>query len=142
MIASQPSRKNIANLVIRDGLDNLTPARIITLFRRGPLLREARDPAEVWTSFENASIVLTAWLDGQLVGLARVLSDRVMFSYLCDLVVEPDVQRIGVGKALIQAVVEACAGTELFLKDSELSSGFYAHLEFKRVANGWSRVCH
>ncbi|MEZ4700329.1 MAG: GNAT family N-acetyltransferase [Rhodothermales bacterium] len=133
--------KDIADLQIRRGLDGLTPARIVTLFRRGPLQREVTDPAAIWKSYENSTLVLTAWLNGQLVGLARVLTDGELFSFLCDLVVEPDVQRIGVGKAMVQAVVEACKGTELMLRDAEISAGFYQHLGFTRVTNGWARMC-
>ena len=92
------------DLDIREGLEGLTPARIITLYRRAPLLRPVSDPERIWSMFENASLVLTAWHGGQLVGIARVLTDGVLYSYLCDLAVEPDVQRLGVGKALIYAI--------------------------------------
>ena len=133
--------KAIDSLDIREGLDGLTAARIITLYRRAPLLRQANDPSSVWKMFENSSLVLTAWHDRHLVGIARVLTDGVLNSYLCDLAVEPDVQRLGVGKKLINAVIERCKGTDLVLRDSDISAGFYAHLGFKRVANAWVRNC-
>ena len=126
-------------LDIRTGLDGLTPARIITLYRRAPLLRPTSDPERVWEMFENASLVLTAWHKTHLVGIARVLTDGVLFSYLCDLAVEPDVQRLGVGKALINAILDHCKGTELILRDSDISAGYYAHLGFHRVENAWAR---
>ncbi len=129
----------IENLEIREGLDGLTPSRIQTLYRRAPLLRPAGDPSRTWSMFENASLVLTAWHEGHLAGIARVLTDGVLYSYLCDLAVEPDVQRLGVGKALINAVLERCKGTELVLRDSDISSGYYEHLGFKRVENAWVR---
>ena len=135
-------RKNeIGPLEIREGLDGLTPARILTLYRRAPLLRPVSDPQKVWQMFEQSTLVLTAWHDNQLVGIARVLSDGVIHSYLCDLAVEPDVQRLGVGKALINQVFDRCQGTELLLRDSDISTGFYAYLGFKRVSNAWFRVC-
>lgn len=127
----------IEGLRIQEGLDGLTPARITTLYRRAPLLRHVRKGENVWKMFENASLVLTAWNDGELVGIARVLTDGVLFSYLCDLAVEPDVQRLGVGKRLIQEVLERCKGTDLVLRDSDISSGYYAHLGFQRVENAW-----
>ncbi len=127
------------DLEIREGLEGLTPARIITLYRRAPLLRPVSDPERIWTMFEHASLVLTAWHGSQLVGIARVLTDGVLYSYLCDLAVEPDVQRLGVGKALIYEVFDRCKGTELALRDSDISAGYYAHLGFKRVENAWVR---
>ncbi len=124
---------------IREGLEGLTPARIATLYRRAPLLRPAGDPGQVWKMFENASLVLTAWRNGHLVGIARVLTDGVLYSYLCDLAVEPDVQGHGVGKALIGEVLRRCKGTDLLLRDSDISAGYYAHLGFDRVENAWVR---
>lgn len=138
-IASARHQPGIDELELREGLDGLTPARISTLYRRAPLLRPVSDPARVWKMFEEASLVLTAWNSGQLVGIARVLSDGVLYSYLLDLAVEPDVQRLGVGKALINEVFSRCKGTELVLRDSDISAGYYAHLGFKRVENAWVR---
>ena len=134
-------KDSIGPIEIREGLDGLTPARIMTLYRRAPLLRNVSDASKIWQMFEQASLVLTAWHENQMVGIARVLSDGVLFSFLCDLAVEPDVQRLGVGKALINAVIERCAGTELVLRDSDISAGFYSRLGFKRVANAWILEC-
>ena len=127
----------IDSLSLREGLDGLTPRRIMTLYRRAPLLRPVRNPNKVWSMFENASLVLTAWNDGDLVGIARVLTDGVLYSYLCDLAVEPDVQRLGVGKTLINEVLERCEGTELLLRDSDISAGYYEYLGFNQVDNAW-----
>ena len=126
-------------LEIREGLEGLTPERIMTLYRRAPLLRPVDDPRRVWQMFENSSLVLTAWHDGRLVGIARVLTDGVLYSYLCGLAVEPDVQGLGIGRRLIEAVLERCRGTELVLRDSDISAGFYARLGFERVPNAWMR---
>lgn len=139
MATATESTSQISGLDIQEGLDGLTPARIATLYRRAPLLRPVNDLDNVWRMFENASLVLTAWKDGVLVGIARVLTDGVLYSYLCDLAVEPDVQRLGVGKALINEVFARCEGTELMLRDSDISAGYYAHLGFKRIENGWVR---
>ncbi len=122
---------------IREGLEGLTPARIATLYRRAPLVRPVDDLDKVWQMFERSSFVFSAWHNDHVVGIARVLSDGVLQSYLCDLAVEPDVQRSGVGKALLNRITERCKGTELVLRDSNLSSSFYEYLGFKKVDNAW-----
>jgi ribosomal protein S18 acetylase RimI-like enzyme len=127
------------NVNVREGLRGLTPARIATLYRRAPLLRPVDDPDQVWAMFERSSLVLTAWHGDELAGIARVLTDGVLYSYLCDLAVEPDLQRLGVGRTLIDAVLDRCAGTELVLRDSDISSSFYERLDFERVGNAWVR---
>jgi ribosomal protein S18 acetylase RimI-like enzyme len=133
----QGSPSKIEDLTIKEGLDGLTPARIVTLYRRAPLLRTVGNPEHVWEMFENASFVLTAWHNGHLIGIARVLTDGVLYSYLCDLAVEPDVQRLGVGKTLIGEVLKRCGGTELVLRDSDISASYYEYLGFERVENAW-----
>ena len=107
-LAKPPAELTLDDLEIREGLEGLTPARIMTLYRRAPLLRPVSDPERIWTMFESASLVLTAWNGNQIVGIARVLTHGVLFSYLCDLAVEPDVQRLGVGKRLINEVLDRC----------------------------------
>ena len=124
---------------LREGTEGLTPARVATLYRRAPLLRQTDNADRLRRAFENTQLVLAVWQGERLAGLARVLTDGVQVSYLCDLAVEPDVQGLGIGKLLIDGVLERCAGTELVLRDSNLSSGFYEHLGFKPVENGWVR---
>lgn len=124
---------------LRDTLDGLTAGRIATLYRRAPLLRKTDNPEALLRSFENSSLVLSLWEHDRLVGLARVLTDGVQTSYLCDLAVEPDVQGAGVGKRLIDEILSRCSGTELVLRDSNLSTGFYERLGFTPVDNAWVR---
>lgn len=126
-------------LTLRDTLDGLSPARIATLYRRAPLLRKTDNADRLWRAFEASSLVLTLWESDRLVGLARVLTDGVSTAYLCDLAVEPDVQGAGVGKRLIDEVLERCRGAELVLRDSNLSTGFYERLGFEPVDNAWVR---
>lgn len=131
--------ESIQDVQIREGLAGLTPARVATLYRRAPLLRPTNDRAAIEQMFASSSLVLAAWHEDRLVGLARVLTDGVLFSFLCDLAVEPDVQGSGIGKMLIDKVLDRCAGTELILRDSDLSSGFYERLGFRHVENGWMK---
>ena len=126
-------------LTLRDSLDGLTPARIATLYRRAPLLRKTDNPERLWQSFEASSLVLTLWDGDRVVGLARVLTDGVQTAYLCDLAVEPDVQGAGVGKRLVDEILGRLAGTELILRDSNLSTEFFERLGFAPVENAWVR---
>lgn len=123
---------------IREGMEGLSTGRIRTLYRRAPILRPIDSERDVQTMFENASLILTAWYEEELVGIARVLTDEVLYSYLCDLAVDPDVQRLGIGKALVEEVLARCEGTEVVLRaSSDLSSSFYEHMGFKRADNAW-----
>jgi ribosomal protein S18 acetylase RimI-like enzyme len=53
-----------------------------------------------------ASTVLTVRRHGRLVGLARVISDGETIAYLQDLIVDPDHQRHGIGRALLSEALQ------------------------------------
>jgi ribosomal protein S18 acetylase RimI-like enzyme len=133
------TKLQIGALELREGLEGLTSSRIAPLYRRAPLLRPVDNPGRVWAMFENSNLVLTAWHNEHLVGIARAFTDGVLFTYLCDLAVEPDVQRLGVGRALLDRLMERTRGTELVLRDSDISASFYERLGFRRVDNAWER---
>lgn len=124
-------------LQIREGLDGLTPARITTLYRRAPLTRRADAPESVWKMFEQSSLVLTAWYHGQLVGIARVLTDGVAITFVCDVAVEPDVQGLGIGRELVQGIVDRCRGTRIVVRDDG-TSRWYRRLGFRPVDDAWA----
>ncbi len=58
-------------------------------------------PDVLAAALAGADLVLTARLDRNLVGLARVVSDGASICYVQDLIVGPDFQRRGVGRALM-----------------------------------------
>jgi len=123
------------DIEIRKGLEGLTPGRISVLYRRAPLFRPVQDQTRLWTMFEKSSLVLTAWKGTRLVGIARVLSDGVMYSFICDLAVEPDVQGLGIGKRLIRSVLDRCAGTDVMLRSPQ--GRFHEHAGLKPLDDAW-----
>lgn len=123
------------DIEIKEGLDGLTPARISVLYRRAPLLRPIQDSQRLWTMFEKASLVLTAWNGARLVGIARVLTDGVMYSFICDLAVEPDVQGLGIGKRLIKGVMDRCEGTDVMLRST--LDLYHKHIGLKPLNDAW-----
>ena len=129
----------IQDLEIKVGLEGLTAGKIITLYRRAPLLRAVDSPDRVWKKFEASSLVITAWHGEQLAGIVRAMSDGVSESYLCELAVEPDVQGEGIGKKLLDEVFERCKGTDLLLRHSSISSKYYEKNGFRRADNAWVR---
>lgn len=59
--------------------------------------------------FERAlahSLVASAFVDGEQVAFARVVTDRATFAWLCDVFVATPARGQGVGTRLIRAVVE------------------------------------
>jgi GNAT superfamily N-acetyltransferase len=55
------------------------------------------------------SLNFGAYVDGTLVGYARVVTDRATYAWLCDVYVERSHRRRGVGSALLSAVDQQLA---------------------------------
>lgn len=95
-----------------------------------------RDPAGLQTALQNSTYVVTAWREGQLIGLARALSDDVSIVYIQDILVRPEFQRGGVGRALLAHLLERFAHVRsavLLTDDDEAQLGFYVSLGFKNT---------
>ena len=56
---------------------------------------------------KNADVILTARLNGLLVGVSRAITDFAFCTYLSDLAVDEKYQRRGIGRELIRRTHEA-----------------------------------
>lgn len=56
-------------------------------------------------AFAN-SLCLGAYVDGEQVGFARVVTDYACFAYVADVIVWPGRRGLGIGKKLIQALLD------------------------------------
>ncbi|BCM19973.1 GNAT family N-acetyltransferase [Mesorhizobium sp. J8] len=56
-------------------------------------------------AFDN-SLCVGAYLDGEQVGFARAITDYTVFAYLADVIVWPERRGHGIGKRLVQALLD------------------------------------
>lgn len=71
---------------------------------------------------------------GRLVGAGRAVADGRDTSYLCDIVVHPEVQGRGVGVKIVEKLKELSAGhRKIILYANPGKEGFYAKLGFRRM---------
>lgn len=86
------------------------------LMEAGPgLTRPVDDPDRLRRMIEGAQLVVTARRDGEIVGLARCITDFSWNCYLNELAVSQAAQGLGIGKGLIDKVREIL-GPEVSLK--------------------------
>ena len=78
------------------------------------------------------SLNFGAYQNGQMIGFARVVTDYAVFAYLCDVVVIEAYQGQGVGKALMQAVLEYpdLQGIRRFMLATRDAHGLYQQFGF------------
>jgi len=83
---------------------------IVALYRAGGWWKEEYDPAET-PGLIRGSFAFAVAVDeksGRAVGMGRVISDGISDAYIQDLVVLPEYQKKGLGKALLLALLDAC----------------------------------
>ena len=78
------------------------------LYRIAPLGNKSAESLR--TTYANSMFKCLAMKDGKIIAAGRALADGVDCSYLCDIVVHPGYQGLGLGKVLIQRLVELSKG--------------------------------
>ncbi len=88
--------------------------------------------------FENSNLIITAWDENKLVGVARTLTDFSFVAYLSDLAVDQAYQRQGIGKRLIEET-KSCLGKEcmIVLLAAPKASEYYGPLGFEFNPRAW-----
>lgn len=80
--------------------------------------------------FINSTLVISAWENECLIGAVRVLSDKVIRSIIYDLVVLPEYQNKGIGKALIKRCMEHFPNSEWLVQTTTEISSYYVKIGF------------
>ena len=123
------------SMELRTG-NNLPLDDLLSLYDSVGWVAYTRDPAGLQTAVRNSTFVVSAWREGQLNGLARALSDDVSIVYIQDILVRPEFQRGGVGRALLTHLLKRFAHVRsavLLTDNDEKQLRFYASLGFKNT---------
>lgn len=98
-----------------------------------------RDEASLTRAVANSLAVVTAWeSEERLIGLARAVGDGESILFIQDLLVHPEYQGQGVGKALLKAIMAMYPQVpkKLILADSrEALNAFYCSSGFVPVTD-------
>jgi GNAT superfamily N-acetyltransferase len=92
-----------------------------------------KTPDTLEAAIAGSSFVVVARRGGRLMGLARAVSDDATVCYLQDVLVHPEEQRSGIGRALVQAVLDRYRHVRqkvLLTDDEEGQRRFYEALGY------------
>ena len=104
----------------------------------GPDRRPVDDPKCIVDMVTNASLTVTAWEDGVLIGVARSVTDFAYCCYLSDLAVDRRFQRQGIGRELI-ARTQAKLGPrcKIVLLAAPTAAEYYPHIGMEKHSSAW-----
>ena len=111
---------------------------IIKLYKNCGLPRPVGDAARIEEMFASSNLVITAWNDAELIGVARSLTDFAWSCYLADLAVRKDFQKAGVGRRLVEMTRDAVGERSMVLLLSVPDAlGYYPKLGMEKVESGF-----
>jgi GNAT superfamily N-acetyltransferase len=119
---------------------DVTPeaADVANLYRRAELIRPVDDLDRIASMLENADVIVSAWDGERLVGVARTITDYRYCAYLSDLAVDPDYQRQGIGKELVQRLRDFLGDEVMILLLSVPNAmEYYPHIGFEQAGNAF-----
>jgi GNAT superfamily N-acetyltransferase len=118
----------------------ISAEQFVDVLRRSSLAerRPVDDPESIAGMLRHADLLVTAWQAGQLVGVARSVTDFSYCCYLSDLAVDRAFQRTGIGRELIRRTREQLGPRcMLILLSAPAAARYYPHLGFARHDSAW-----
>ncbi len=102
------------------------------LYRIAPLGEKAPDHLQV--VFENSMFKSFIFDGDKLIGVGRCLADGLDCSYICDVVIHPEYQGLGLGKKIVNKLIQLSEGhAKIILYANPGKEGFYNKLGFKKM---------
>lgn len=87
-------------------------------------------------SFENSYTVVFIFDNEKLIGFGRAISDGVRQSSIYDVAISPEYQGFGVGKLIIENIINNTPTCNFILYASPGKEGFYESLGFRKLKTG------
>jgi hypothetical protein len=115
-----------------------TTDQIIELYNNSGLPRPTNDYDRIAKMFENSNLIVTAWDNERLVGVARSITDWGWSCYLADLAISQDYKKAGIGKNLIDLTkMKVGDGSMVLLLSVPTAMEYYPKVGMKKVENGF-----
>lgn len=112
-----------------DSDENVDWEELSEMYRLAPL--GEKPPEHLRLVFSNSLFKCFIYADGRVVGAGRAVADGRDVSYIADVAVHPDHQGQGLGKSIIQRLVDMSAGhKKIILYANPGTEGFYVRLGF------------
>ena len=107
--------------------------KLQVLFNQNTLWAKDRTLDQIKRMLANSNVIITIWYKNNLVGFGRATTDQVYRAVLWDIVVSQNVQRVGLGKIIVEELLKdkkINSAEKIYLMTTD-SKDFYTQLGFK-----------
>tara|TARA_E500000331_G_scaffold356693_1_gene415812 strand:+ start:970 stop:1437 length:468 start_codon:yes stop_codon:yes gene_type:complete len=103
------------------------------LFNENTIWAKNRNRSHIKEMLANSNVIITLWENNHLIGFGRATTDKVYRAVLWDIVISKNVQRIGFGKIILEALIndKQIKSVEKIYLMTTNSQEFYRQLGFK-----------
>ena len=91
-------------IIIKYGTEHINWVALCEICRLAPL--GIREPGKLELASQNSHTVCSAYLNEEIIGFGRAISDGQYQSVIYDVVVLPDYQNQGIGKLIMESLIE------------------------------------
>lgn len=105
--------------------------KLIILFNQVGWNDKTEDINRLKDMVENSQIVVTAWNEEEMVGFARCTTDYVFNGQINNVVVDANYRRTGIGKVIINMILDSNKHVTYILRGSSKNEEFYRGLGFE-----------
>jgi GNAT superfamily N-acetyltransferase len=99
--------------------------------------RPVNDLERIKKMLAHADLILTARVDGKLVGVSRAITDFVYCTYLSDLAVDAAFQHKGIGKELVKRTKLEFPEAKLILLAAPAAVDYYPKIGMTKFENAF-----
>ena len=111
--------------------------KLRVLFHQNTLWAKDRSIDQIKKMLANSNVIITLWSKNNLIGFGRATTDQVYRAVLWDIVISKDVQRVGLGKVIVEELLKdkkINSAEKVYLMTTD-SKEFYKQLGFKINTN-------
>jgi len=96
-------------------------------------------PEQHQVAFQNSFAVVFAFDGDNLIGFGRAMADGAYQAAVYDIVVLPEYQKRGIGRLIMERILEKIAHCNIILYANIGREGFYEKLGFRRMKTAMAR---
>ena len=128
----------MSELNITNDTTTLDWAKLESLFKKVGWVNHTE--LRISKSFKNSDLVALGYVNNQLIGCGRVLTDGEFYAAIYDVVIDPDYQGKGIGKSIVNYLLEHLENVGFVHLIATLGNeGFYRNLGLKKHKTAMAR---
>jgi predicted N-acetyltransferase YhbS len=122
---------------LSQSIDSVDWTCLEDLFMRALLGK--RSAASLEQTFRNSQVALFAYDENRLIGAGRALTDKINWTVVFDVAVDPECQGKGLGKAIVEALASISGARNVMLQSVPGKENFYARLGYRPMTSAMAK---